>query len=368
MLKNRKKQIRPNIFLMICSIVVCLTGCGKTQESAVLLPEELLTSEQANYKTVQVQIGDYEKETVGKGSIMYLLRRNLYWENSKAFFAECHVKVGQEVKKGDILMSFDLEENRLALETLRIQLLRTKENFEKANTEKYIELSDAKVKLQDLKDFERKIAEINIEKMQAAYEQFLYESDREIRRVEEQIAELKAEMEENTLAAPFDGVIQDIVSLHEGDQVSEGTWLVRMYSTDHLVVKADSFAGNLRYNMDVIVEARRGENCDTYAGKVIIAPHILPSLASQDWTLIELEEDVTKEQLKGTITFKSITESIHGILQVESQAIHREDGEDFVYVLEGDMVQKRFVKKTLDRADKVWILDGLYEDQTLIVD
>ena len=196
----------------------------------------------------------------------------------------------------------------------------------------------------------------------------MYEHDKEVRRIEQQIAELKEEGKANVLTAPYDGVIEDVAGLYEGDQVYNGQWLVKMYSTDRLLLKADRAADKLRYNMDVMVETGKGDTLKTYQGKVIAAPNILPLSLSQDMILIELDGEIEEAQLKAGFRFQGISEDVQEILMVERSAIQQEDGKEYVYVLDGDMIQKRYVETALSASDAVWILDGLKEGQTLIVD
>ena len=347
---------------------MCLMGCGKEQEQPMVQEEVLLTSEEANYKTVQTKMGDYHKESTGSGSIIYLLHSTLYWEYSEVCFTECLVKEGQKVKQGDELMRFESEENRLQLETLRIQLERIRESFEETNAKMLEELQTAKEKAKELKNEELTIAELKIEKQQAKYEQFVYEHERDVRRIEEQIAEVKEEAKADVLLAPYDGVVEDVAKLHEGDRVSGGRWLVKMYSTDRMLIKADKAADKLRYNMDVVIETGKNETLKSYQGKVIAAPNVLPTSVSQDLVLIELDQDITEEQLTGSIRYRGISEEVQDILMVERKAIQYESGKEYVYVLEGDMIRKRYVETALNSSEGVWILDGLEEGQTLIVD
>ena len=56
------------------------------------------------------------------------------------------------------------------------------------------------------------------------------------------------------------------------------------------------------------------------------------------------------------------------MLLVDWRAVDSENGKSYVYVLEDDMVQKRYVAPGLNNREKVWILDGLHEGQTVIAD
>jgi multidrug efflux pump subunit AcrA (membrane-fusion protein) len=254
------------------------------------------------------------------------------------------------------------------LETLRIQLERLGESFEEENSKRLEELHAAKGKTEELKNDDLTIAELKIEKQQAQYEQFLYQHEKEVRRIEQQIAALKEEAQAEVLTAPYDGIIEEVARLYEGDQVYNGQWLVSLYSTDRLLFKAEKAVNKLRYNMDVMVETGKGDTLKTYQGKVIAAPNILPLSLSQDMILIELDGEIEEAQLKAGFRFRGISEDVQEILMVERGAIQQEDGKEYVYVLDGDMIQKRYVETALSASDAVWILDGLKEGQTLIVD
>lgn len=365
--KNKRKCLRKAACLILAS-AMCLAGCGKEQEQSLLLQEELLAYDKANYKTVQVGMGDYQKESTGDVSVFYPLRSELCWENGEVRLAECLVKEGQKVKQGDALMRFESEEDRVQLETLRIQLERSKEAFEEEDTKRLEELQAAKTKAEDLENEDLTIAEWKIEKQQAGYEQFRYQHEIEVRGIERQIAAIKEEAEADVLTAPYDGIVEDVARLHEGDQVYNGQWLLSMYSTDKVLFKAEKAADKLRYNMDVTIEVGALNARKSYSGKVVTAPAILPASLSQDLILIELDQEIEANLLKGSILFRGISEEVQDILMVERQAVHREGGKDYVYVLEGDMIQKRYVEIGLNSLEGVWILDGLEEGQTLIVD
>lgn len=351
MLKNKKVYFLPKLCTMILLPVIFLTGFSQT-----------------NYKTVTVKKGDCEKETTGNATIFYTMDRNLYWENDRAYFQEVRVEQGQEVKTGDVLMVFETEEKLFELESLKRKLLRSQEGKVEQNVEKLEEINTAKDRLQYLEGYELQIAELKIEKLQAAYEQFLYQKDKEITQLQEQIKELSEASGQHTLTAPFDGVIDEIVKLNEGDPVENGQYLISMYSDDRLLLKADDSQGKLRYNMEVTVEAGQGDDLKIYKGKVITAPNVLPSTIGNTMTLIELDEAVLSEQLISPIKYRGITEAAYDVLYVESKAIRRDGVKEFVYLLDEDMIRKRYVKTALDTLRDVWILDGLEEGQTLIVD
>ncbi len=348
--------------------LLCLTACGSGEQSQTLLQEELMTSQQANYKTVQVETGEYIKTVSGKVSFVYPLQTSLYWENSNARYREVLVRRGQEVKEGDVLMIFDIEESTAELEALKLQLQRAREDYGTGNAERLAVINAEIAHTEALEDYELQIANLTIEKLQAEYEQFVYQSELEISQLEEQIKTIESEIENNQLVAPFDGVIDDVISYNPGDQVVQGQALITIYATDKFLLKADGASGYLRYNTKVTIETGDKDNPKSYSGRVVAASNILPASLSQNLTLIELDADITEEELKGTLKYQCNTEEVRDILVADRDAVSKEAGESYVYVLNGDMVQKRYIVTGENHTDMVWILDGLSEGQILIVD
>ena len=353
-----------------------MTACVEKQEAQQLLPDELMTLEQANYNTMQALPGRYEKESSGNASILYLVQTNLFWEKDNAYYREVLVKAGQEVKKGDVLMSFDIKVDRIELETLELQLLRKQEEKEEQTQERFVALEAAKSKLKEKQDtlnymgdeYDLKIQKLQIDKIQAEFEQFLYQSEREILQIKERIEEIKKSALDNVLTAPFDGVIETVIRYNEGDKVPVQQPLITMYSTDKLLLKVENAGDKLRYNMDVIIETGSKKEPVSYMGKVIAAPNILPSSVIEEMALIELDESLTKEQLKANIRYVAVSEMLEDILLIDRKALEKEDNKFYVHILEGDVVQKRYVVPVINNIEVAWILDGLTEGQTLIVD
>ena len=141
-----------------------------------------------------------------------------------------------------------------------------------------------------------------------------------------------------------------------------------MHSTESFYLVADDASGRLRYNAEVTVEAGKRNDRKTYEGRVVAAPSILPSSVPQGMALVELYGDIPVEALEGNLQYQFNVEELQDVLLVDWRAVDSENGKSYVYVLEDDMVQKRYVAPGLNNREKVWILDGLHEGQTVIAD
>jgi len=55
------------------------------------------------------------------------------------------------------------------------------------------------------------------------------------------------------------------------------------------------------------------------------------------------------------------------VLQVNRDFINFEETKRFVYILDGDVIRKRYITVGLTNRKAYWILDGLDEGQTLVI-
>lgn len=367
MCKRQRRTFRMTLAASLMAALF-LTACGKEEEKENLLQDELLMAQSPNYKTVAVECGEYVKSITGTASELYLVTAELSWDGDNAYYQEIPVRRGQKVKEGDVLAIFNIDSSQVTLEDVKLQLTRAEEDYAEGSTNRQIDIANAQKSAEKLEGYERELADLKIEKQQIEYEQYVYQSERNIARLKERLTELTKEMENTTLVAPFDGVIESVVAYNRGDKVTAGKVLITMYSTDLLVLKADSNVSNLRYNMDVDITISYRKEEKSYTGKVIASPEILPDSVDSELAVIEVSEEIPAEELNGSIRFRCNTEEIQGALMVDRSAVKKENGKSYVYVLQDDTVQKRFVATGPYNNDKIVILDGLTEGQLLIKD
>ena len=378
MSRNKKPHPEKAVILRkaaaLCMVFAMFAaGCSQKQETSGDFKEGFLTPEKTNYKTVKVQMSGYERVRTGTANAIFPLQFELRWEEDGTYYQEAAVTVGQAVKEGDPLVYFRREEDRIALETLKLQLKRKQESCAAEDARRLAAIAAAQENRNTLQEqgataYELETARLNGEKLQVEYEQFLYTSGKELARLEEQLTEMEQAAQRNVLLAPHDGVIDSVARLQTGDKVARGQVLITMHATDKVLLKAERSSENLRYNTDVIIRIGNIDSPSIYTGKVIVAPNILPTGASQDMTLIEVDQEIAEKDLKKVIKYEGTVEALSNVLVVDQRAVQREAGKFYVRILDGDTVQKRYVAAVKVNTEKMWILDGLSEGQLLIVD
>lgn len=364
----------PALLYVVIAAVLCLTmlgGCGQLQQTQQPQQELLWTSSQSTqYKTVPVERTDYARTVTANGKVWYPVKTDFRWEQENSYFAEVFVIVGQEVKAGDALISFDVEVDLVKTESLRLQLNQEKEARTKGKESRQAKIDAAQQTLANtpLEDsYAHTLAALRVESLQADYDAFVCQADRRVSQLEKQLAKLWAVADNQTLVAPYDGVVESIGTFKVGDEVQPGQVLLTMYATDTFYLEVVNTSEVLRINTEVTVSVSDISSSKEFTGKVITAPDMLPSEAAQDLVLVQLDGDVDLKDLKNSIVITAQMESLEDVILLDSSMVHSDGGHTYVNVLDGETVRKCNVV-TAKIGGKLWILDGLEEGQLLIVD
>ena len=368
------------IFAALLAGCMTLTACqtAKTQETA--FSEKIHAPKEANYQTVSVDFADYVKSAQGGAEIYYPVNVQLSPGKQVRFLA-CHVAEGDRVCKGDVLVSFAADSNELVLEEYELKLERAKQALEEGRANRRTAIQKAQKELDNLKVWdeekqeyrykkgarERQIMQLQIQKQEIDLQEFSYRSQQEIRDLEKQAAAILKNVESMQLTAPFDGVIDSVKILREGETVSANETVIEMYSEEKKLLAATGIVDDeIRCFSNVSIEVQDREEKKTFNGRVICAPNILPHDAQQGQVLIELQEEIGNAQ--DDILYYYDKQSISHILLTDRRAAGSDEQGEYVYVLEDCIVKKRYVVTGFSNSSQVWILDGLSAGQTLVLD
>ncbi len=351
---------------ILTAALLLFTSCGRSGQDQRLPGENLALPEQANYQTTVVREGTYATTVAGTASVHYLKSASLSWEKSNACYRQVLVEPGQQVQAGEVLATFDIIPRRADKTELALQLERAREKDRTGREARLSAIAEEEQSAEGLNDHQLQIALCQLEKLKIDYEQFDYQSKRELARLEEQWEALEAEQENCTLLAPFDGVIDTVESFTPGDRVAAGAVLITMHDPNLFLLQTEENADELRYNMQVSIGGADKEH--PVPGRVVSARNLLPAGTADGPVWIALEGVTAAEALGRTPHYECRTEELKHVLVTEREAVHKENGKEWVYVLEEGGIRKRYVLPGFGNSRELWILDGLLDGQSLIVD
>lgn len=203
--------------------------------------------------------------------------------------------------------------------------------------------------------------------MQISYEQYVYLTEQEIGEKQENINTKESNINNNKLLAPFDGVISKVVSYNSGDRVTVGRALISMYSTEEFFIQVKESGEQFSYNMAVSFEVEKDGQSTQIEGRVVSLPNILPGELSQSQVWIQVDNSMAADLLQGQWKYKCETKKISDVLLVDPSAVNIESGNRYVYVLENGIAKKRYIIQGFSNGNEVWVIDGLSNGQSLIL-
>ena len=359
-----------------CLLPVCvaalLCACSqKTTGEVLLLDVQQQAQESVGYKTLELTLGEMDIQGQGAIAIEYLDQLELTWDGETAVLKELYVtKKNTVVEAGEVLAVFDVEISQAKLAELKMKLERQQENYYEGKQRRKEAIEDAKADQEGLTSHRLTIAKQEVEKLQADYDRYVYNTKKTIEELKAQIEELEQAMVHTTIVAPCRGKVTYVSGNKTGDTISSGKVMFKMYGYEEYILT--STADDLRYNMEVTL---RPDKNKVYTGRVVSAENLLPEELRSNKAVIRLDEtsDVTGEQLEvlqksSASNLRYVKSQLRDVLLVEGKSLKIDSGGNYVYVLEGSIPVKRYVTLAPGNTSARWVINGLIPGQTLVQD
>ena len=252
-------------------------------------------------------------------------------------------KEGFEVKKGQLIMSMDTELYQRTLDQLQTEYSLAKTMFEKQS---------------------------NLWKQNIGTEVQYLESKNRKESLENQIANVKTQIEKSQIRAPFEGTIEEVM-VKEGEMAQPGSPLVRIVNHRDMYVKADlseSYVGNFKKGDKVSILFpsinRTIESTISSVGQVIDEKNRTFAIEA----LLPLTDFTIKPNL--IVTVKIMDYKIADAVVIPSKLIQRDNHGEFVFIAEMDgeelVARKVQVERGMTYKNSTVINDGLKGAETLI--
>lgn len=358
--------------LLLLTVCLLFSACATKEEAREPFPDvSKIDTGETTYKTHTVEVGDFIVSEETHLFEFYPQKAELSWDQSGARLQEVLVKRDQAVQKGDVLMTFVTEVSAADSAQLRLRRERSWEDYLEEKNARLAAIDAAKETAKSLTGYDLQIANYEIEKLQAQYDQYVFQTTRSVYAIDDQIRALEGKGENNVLVAPFDGVIDSVEVINVGDPITPYAVLITMHSEDTLLLQEWASMGFLRYNLPVNVVPCNNER--DIPGRVVSSRNILPSSVPSYYqvnSLIKVDEPLDEIDL---MAIDGIAEYqvLKNVLTVPKLAVKKDEttGKDYVYVLEGDILQKRFVTVNgFSSSREVWVQEGLSAGETIVIE
>lgn len=327
------------------------------------------------YQIFEVQSGDYiEKSALKNVELQYLRNDILTIDKSEGTFVQYLVSSGQQVKEGDPLVTYQIPSDNIGITEKKFLLEQNESAYEDNLLQRENEINENKQKMNSMENssIEAQILQLNIRKMEIAYEQYKYQTLKGMKDLRTAIEELEAEMELQFIYAPYDGEVYIDDKMKEGTKINQDTGLIYMNDIKSAVLGASvNEISKLWYQMDVSVTGIYNMKEDTtniHPGKILAVDSLFNGKANTGMIYIGLEDkdDILSTMHKANITANCVT--VEQVIVIPVSVVKNEKDMRYVYILDKDGVVRKQYITGRDNGSDMWVYSGLSEGQQIVVE
>ena len=341
-----------------------------------------------------VKRGEVLDQVTFNGRVSPVVEEELFFRTDGRIRAT-YFKRDALVQAGDVIAEYEIAPLERQLESALLELERAQSRYDAAeiNHQWDIETAEANLEIARLEldrmrtaavpdsfalamqDERVRLAEIALERLSEGIDPLLLN---DVKRAQQQVATLQAEIEESTILAPFDGKLLSM-SLVAGQAVEGYRPVATIAEIESLEISSNLMSGQmegLEEGMEVIVSPVRRPGTEL-TGHIRQLPYPYGSGGNPSVTDVEDRDDTTRItldtsladaqlELGDLVRVDVVRERKDDVLWLPPQALRNFDGRRFA-VLEDDGAQRRVdVIVGVETPERVEIEEGLVEGQIVV--
>lgn len=361
---------------MLFSLLSCSSKYHVADEVQLLTLTPSERSSNNNDNLVEVTVGSVSRVVSGEGILVYPNTETLTCDFHNARLVSLNIKKGDMVKKGDVIAEFEIEYNKSELASLESELEIFNKQYKAGLISYESAVMTAQQQLDNLsKQYEANPspalkaqvakADIQLKKAETSLEFYKYENGRRLDSLKQSIEDFERRISDNTVYAPFDGVIGNVDYLPAGNIITPGSSICTIYSPDVVWIATNfDISYGMRYNAPAEIEV--SVTNDRFTGRIITAPDLFGGTTGRVIVIPDSPINISPNDRMRRITVKSSRYKLDNVLTLPSKVIHNEDGKRYVYVYEDGISKKRYVTLGLSALNTSQVLDGLSAGQWIV--
>lgn len=295
------------------------------------------------------------------------IRASTTGEIERIFF-----KKGDRVKKGDLIIKLKNDEQfarlKLAEANLKAGIAQLRQTRLKSSSiQRSLERAEKLFA-------DRIVSESNVDQARTesqVMQEALNISEANILQLESQLRIAKSIYENTLIRAPFDGVISDLF-VETGEYLVPGTPIYDLFSDERVYVSArfdEVDAAKITTGMKVRLKS------DALPGRIVegkvvwISPVVSTDIKSSRGVEIHFDLNNIEPDMRVGMTLEAevVVNTKKSVLYLPSQVIIGKYGEKYIFVVNGDRINKRVVQTGLSNWERTEILSGLEEKELVVV-
>ncbi len=324
-------------------LVFSLVGCSFLPNEEEPLQPPLVRPVQEKFDTIVVEKGTIQKVFTGVGSIVSSKSQPLFYKDSGGRLKAVHIKLGQQVKKGDLISELEVGD------------LNTQIRLQKLNLEK-TQIEYMRAKNSGAADLELRLSSINLER-----ERIHLES-------------IEERYNKSRLVASIDGIVTYLSEIAPGDGITGYQPIASIADPNFIELVYEASTSNELSPIQVNMKATVEYNGVQYAAKILQTPSSAPITGNK-----EVEErnskrliigiDAPKESLQigGQANITMPLEKHDNVIVIPRSGLRSYLGRDYVQILDGERRKEVDVEIGLKTSTEVEIRKGVEVGQQVIL-
>ncbi|MGD8189687.1 efflux RND transporter periplasmic adaptor subunit [Brevibacillus ginsengisoli] len=368
-----------------------LSGCSIFPAEEEVLAPPLVEPTAITYELAKVAKGDITYSVKGNASFTTASKHELSFKDPQERLKEFHVKIGDKVKKGQVMAELDMGDIDHKIQVAQLELKKAQLAVHELESDqnRTFQLQAAKVELAkaelEAKVSETKLAYMEVEKARLKVQelqdnkekQYALEKARlEIRSKELDLATLQRKKIESQLTSPIDGEVVFVSNSAIGDKLEPYQSLMTIADTGQLQIlytaRDPQAIKDVEIGMPVTLSIT---NQSQQTGKVVQTPRNLPpnlTSEAQEYyrrSIIIRTDGLTSAVALGTsVEIEVIIQKHANTLVIPRNALKDFSGRKFVQVMQGKSKKEVDVEVGIENPTEVEILKGLHEGDLVILE
>ncbi|MBD5541569.1 MAG: efflux RND transporter periplasmic adaptor subunit [Lachnospiraceae bacterium] len=354
---------------------VCYTEIKDgVQEGDILLSKNVYF-DTGNLTETEIVSGNYiAEESFSRMTPASYRNERIVCPVSAARLKEMKVKNGDEVKAGDSIALLELYSNKSSITELNYRLTTIDADYDDAQTALNKQKTSLMGSIYELEAQHDTSGQIGMLQMQIDYLDTLLaqmnarrEYEKEL--VRDSIKRLNEENAHSNVRAGSDGRIGGIAGIKE-DRIITGrdTFCIIRDETEQLLRIENN--EKLKYNMKVEITGKLGGEEVTLTGRVIAADNVVPPWvydgeAYNKYAVVKLDEPRNLDGFEGEEA-KVEYLMYENAYVVNSNMVFKDNYGSYIYLVRDGQRVRQYVTITEFNNSKACVLDGLWEDETVL--
>ena len=368
MYRNWEEVMKRIIGLMwIILFVGILVGCdGLPKEEDKLIPP-LVVPEDVSYKTKTVERGDIEDAISIRGEVVPIEIEYLFVTEKDTRLKSVNVKLGAQVKSGDIvinLLSEGIDQairiKEINIDSLVYDIQTSKELYEVQKTINANVLLSLEIP-NNIKNHESQMEINNLN-----HNNDIKSKENSLKIQQLQLSQLYKNLENTKVKSTIDGSVVFVKRIEEGDVIEDYEKLIGIADISSIQGTYEgSDASEFSLGNEVIITYMNHE----HKAVVTMTPGSAPEDQKEiykDTVFYSFEEEAPSLVIGNIIDIKLINDSSINTLLIPKSLLLKSGDDKLVYVLNNGLKEERYVTTGVESGIYVEITSGLEEGEEII--